>query len=206
MQIAQILQILSMSKFESPDRKLMDIYNKFDTSAVSNIIDNLIIKHCGDFERPVEKVNGIYKSHVLFAEDELCNIVNFLQKSYNHSTNDLASNDADINSFNCHIDGGNANYLNSSDGNCRENATNYHINVGNCLENSNNCHGSDDNCEDNGENCANAAFMADLLSSLTRLSGFCNRYPKNTLKLPKNNYKLTLTPKKSAIERKGLYT
>lgn len=148
-QIAQILQILAMSKFESPDRKLMDICNKFDSSSVSNIIDNLIGKF-NDFEQPLEKVNGIYKSYVLFTEEELYNIVNFLQKLYNNSTNEVASNDVSLNSFNC-----------------------------------------------NG----NSTFSTDLLSSLTRLTGFCDRFskPSKQLKSSRSN-----TPKKSLVD-KGNY-
>lgn len=149
MQIAQILQILSMSKFESPDRKLMDLYNKFDGSVVSSIIDNLVIKYDG-FEQPIEKVNGIYKSHVLFTEEELYKIVNFLQKLYNNSTNEVASNDVSVNTFNS-----------------------------------------------NG----NSSFTTDLVSSLTRLNGFCDRF---TLKAPRLKHSRLNTPKKSLME-KGNY-
>lgn len=74
MQIGQILQILAMSKFESPERKLMDLHNKFEGGTVSSIVDSLILK-VDDIEKPVEKLTGINKSYILFTEEELYNIV-----------------------------------------------------------------------------------------------------------------------------------
>lgn len=75
-QVGQILQMLALMKFETPDRKLMDVYSAFDKHVIENILDALLPDRKFIKETPpTEKIAAIQKGMLLFTEQELQHLV-----------------------------------------------------------------------------------------------------------------------------------
>jgi hypothetical protein len=77
-QIAQIIQILALSKWEEIDPKLHDLYSKFKKESISCVLD-YILEKCSD-ELPQENnhLQCIARSCVLISETELKTLLAFL--------------------------------------------------------------------------------------------------------------------------------
>ncbi|XP_063231797.1 GTPase-activating protein and VPS9 domain-containing protein 1 isoform X2 [Bacillus rossius redtenbacheri] len=83
-QVAKIVQMLAMSKFEEVDSKVADLYNMFDKGCVTSMLD-AILENCGSAEAEdcpaiadSSKLQGLTRSSALFTEAELHNMVDFL--------------------------------------------------------------------------------------------------------------------------------
>ncbi|XP_060523833.1 GTPase-activating protein and VPS9 domain-containing protein 1 [Cylas formicarius] len=79
MQIATILQILALNKFEGIDKKYVDIFQSVDKNSMSNFIELLFFDMDCD-EPPVECSPEISRDIMLFSEEELNNLLILLQK------------------------------------------------------------------------------------------------------------------------------
>lgn len=80
MQVAQILQVLAMSKWEEIDPKLMDLYGKFEKDCMSSLLDLILEGSTSD--SPSDLVNQFQemtRSAVLITESELMSLVSFLR-------------------------------------------------------------------------------------------------------------------------------
>ncbi|XP_071038860.1 GTPase-activating protein and VPS9 domain-containing protein 1 [Parasteatoda tepidariorum] len=80
MQVAQILQVLAMSKWEEIDPKLMDLYGKFEKDCMSSLLDLILEGSATD--SPADLVNqfqDLNRSAVLITESELLSLVSFLR-------------------------------------------------------------------------------------------------------------------------------
>ncbi|KFM80019.1 GTPase-activating protein and VPS9 domain-containing protein 1, partial [Stegodyphus mimosarum] len=80
MQVAQILQVLAMSKWEEIDPKLMDLYGKFEKDCMSSLLDLILEGSASD--SPADLVNqfqDLNRSAVLITESELMSLVSFLR-------------------------------------------------------------------------------------------------------------------------------
>ncbi|KOC65886.1 GTPase-activating protein and VPS9 domain-containing protein 1 [Habropoda laboriosa] len=84
MQVGQILQMLSLMKYQTVDGKTFDLYKKFDKDSVSSIIDAMV--DCATEELEEEpniiennKLGGLSRSAALFTETELNTLITFLQ-------------------------------------------------------------------------------------------------------------------------------
>ncbi|GFY72679.1 GTPase-activating protein and VPS9 domain-containing protein 1 [Trichonephila inaurata madagascariensis] len=80
MQVAQILQVLAMSKWEEIDPKLMDLYGKFEKDCMSSLLDLILEGSTSD--SPADLVNqfqDLNRSAVLITETELHSLVSFLR-------------------------------------------------------------------------------------------------------------------------------
>ncbi|XP_076353746.1 GTPase activating protein and VPS9 domains 1 isoform X3 [Tachypleus tridentatus] len=80
MQVAQILQVLAMSKWEEIDPKLMDLYGKFEKDCMSTLLD-LILEGSSD-DSPsdlVSQLHDLTRSAVLITEQELASLIAFLR-------------------------------------------------------------------------------------------------------------------------------
>ncbi|GIY04819.1 GTPase-activating protein and VPS9 domain-containing protein 1 [Caerostris darwini] len=80
MQVAQILQVLAMSKWEEIDPKLMDLYGKFEKDCMSSLLDLILEGSTSD--SPADLVNqfqDLNRSAVLITESELHSLVSFLR-------------------------------------------------------------------------------------------------------------------------------
>ncbi|XP_058798185.1 receptor-mediated endocytosis protein 6 homolog isoform X2 [Phymastichus coffea] len=83
-QVGQILQMLSLIKYQSPDPKTMDLYRKFEKDSVSSMLDVILDGAMDDLEEEpsiidANKLQGLSRSAALFTESELNNLVTFLQ-------------------------------------------------------------------------------------------------------------------------------
>ncbi|XP_075226485.1 GTPase activating protein and VPS9 domains 1 isoform X2 [Lycorma delicatula] len=84
-QVAQILQMLAMQKYEGVDPKVEDLYSQFDKDCVSNILEAMLegTTNGQGAEEPAvadnAKLQGLSRSAALFTEAELYALVGFLQ-------------------------------------------------------------------------------------------------------------------------------
>ncbi|CAK9813080.1 GTPase-activating protein and VPS9 domain-containing protein 1 [Anthophora quadrimaculata] len=84
MQVGQILQMLSLMKYQTVDGKTFDLYKKFDKDSVSSIIDAMVdgaTEELEDEPNIIEnnKLGGLSRSAALFTETELNTLITFLQ-------------------------------------------------------------------------------------------------------------------------------
>ncbi|XP_076292582.1 GTPase activating protein and VPS9 domains 1 isoform X1 [Lasioglossum baleicum] len=84
MQVGQILQMLSLMKYQTVDSKTFDLYRKFDKDSVSSIIDTMVDSATEELENEPSiidsnKLRGPSRSAALFTEAELNALITFLQ-------------------------------------------------------------------------------------------------------------------------------
>ncbi|XP_076233243.1 GTPase activating protein and VPS9 domains 1 isoform X2 [Calliopsis andreniformis] len=84
MQVGQILQMLSLMKYQTVDSKTYDLYKKFDRDSVSSIIDAMVDGAIEELEEEPtvvdnNKLRGLSRSAALFTELELNTLIVFLQ-------------------------------------------------------------------------------------------------------------------------------
>ncbi|XP_019699609.1 receptor-mediated endocytosis protein 6 homolog isoform X3 [Harpegnathos saltator] len=82
-QVGQILQMLSLQKYQSIDSKVIDLYKKFEKDSVSSIIDSMLDGATDELdEEPTmidnNKLQGLSRSAALFTEAELNFLITFL--------------------------------------------------------------------------------------------------------------------------------
>lgn len=83
-QVAQILQMLAMRRFEGVDPKVEDLYSQFDKDSVFSMLDAML-EGCNNSQRedPVIpdniKLQGLVRSAALFTESELYSLITFLR-------------------------------------------------------------------------------------------------------------------------------
>nr|CAD7578666.1 unnamed protein product [Timema californicum] len=83
-QVAKIVQMLAMTKYEDVDRKVTDLYNMFDKDCVSSLLDAILDSNSGEGDdspaiADSSKLQGLSRSAALFTEAEIHNLVGFLQ-------------------------------------------------------------------------------------------------------------------------------
>ncbi|EGI65207.1 GTPase-activating protein and VPS9 domain-containing protein 1 [Acromyrmex echinatior] len=83
MQVGQILQMLSLQKYQNIDNKVIDLYKKFEKDSVSSIIDSMLDGATEELEEePMiidnNKFQGLSRSAALFTESELNSLITFL--------------------------------------------------------------------------------------------------------------------------------
>ena len=93
MQVGQILQMLSLMKYQTIDGKVIDLYRRFEKDSVSSIIDSMLdgITDELDDEPTIidnSKLQGLCRSAALFTESELNALVTFLQAVNNQNGGD----------------------------------------------------------------------------------------------------------------------
>ncbi|KAL2750898.1 receptor-mediated endocytosis protein 6 [Vespula maculifrons] len=93
MQVGQILQILSLMKYQTIDTKAFDLYRRFEKDSVSSIIDVMLEGAAEDLEdEPTivdnNKLQGLCRSAALFTENELNTLITFLHTIANDSNMD----------------------------------------------------------------------------------------------------------------------
>jgi hypothetical protein len=77
MQVGQILQVLALNKFESPDARFNDIYSLLDNDIVCNFMEDILFNLERDDDLPPVDISPpIIRDSSLLAEDELNNLVN----------------------------------------------------------------------------------------------------------------------------------
>ncbi|KAK2576023.1 hypothetical protein KPH14_007375 [Odynerus spinipes] len=96
MQVGQILQILSLMKYQTIDTKAFDLYRRFEKDSVSSIIDVMLEGATEDLEdEPTivdnNKLQGLCRSAALFTENELNALITFLHTIANDSNMDGVS-------------------------------------------------------------------------------------------------------------------
>ncbi|KAK1119373.1 hypothetical protein K0M31_013207 [Melipona bicolor] len=99
MQVGQILQMLSLMKYQTVDSKTFDLYKKFDKDSVSSIIDVIVDGATEELEDEPNiidnnKLRGLSRSAALFTETELNTLIMFLQTIATEATVDIASRSA----------------------------------------------------------------------------------------------------------------
>ncbi|XP_013420311.1 GTPase-activating protein and VPS9 domain-containing protein 1 [Lingula anatina] len=79
MQVAQILQVLTISKLEDIDPRIQDLYGKFERGCVSSILDNMIESEVSDSpaHSPLQ-LHGVGRTAVLLTPAQLRMVINFL--------------------------------------------------------------------------------------------------------------------------------
>nr|CAD7264924.1 unnamed protein product [Timema shepardi] len=83
-QVAKIVQMLAMTKYEDVDSKVTDLYNMFDKDCVSSLLDAILDSNSGEGDdspaiADSSKLQGLSRSAALFTEAEIHNLVGFLQ-------------------------------------------------------------------------------------------------------------------------------
>ncbi|KAJ3666079.1 hypothetical protein Zmor_001534 [Zophobas morio] len=87
MQVGQVLQVLALNKFESPDIRLNDIYSLLDNDMVCNFLEDILFNlEYDDDSPPLDITPQVVRNCALIEEDELNNLVMFLQKVHNEQT------------------------------------------------------------------------------------------------------------------------
>lgn len=98
MQVGQILQMLSLMKYQAVDSKTFDLYKKFDKDSVSSIIDAMVdgAEELEDEPNIIDnnKLRGLSRSAALFTETELNTLITFLQTIAKETTVENASRSA----------------------------------------------------------------------------------------------------------------
>ncbi|CAH1271670.1 GAPVD1 [Branchiostoma lanceolatum] len=80
MQIAQILQVLTLSAPENADSKMQPLYSRFDNGCMSTFLDAVVDRSCDDTPPPApSQLAGLGRSAVLITETELYCLVSFLR-------------------------------------------------------------------------------------------------------------------------------
>nr|XP_034194503.1 GTPase-activating protein and VPS9 domain-containing protein 1 [Osmia lignaria]XP_034194504.1 GTPase-activating protein and VPS9 domain-containing protein 1 [Osmia lignaria] len=84
MQVGQILQMLSLMKYQTVDSKTFDLYKRFNKDSVSSIIDAMVegaTEELEDEPNAIDnnKLQGLSRSAALFTETELNTLITFLQ-------------------------------------------------------------------------------------------------------------------------------
>lgn len=79
-QVARIIQMLALVKFQEIDSKLHDLYNLFDQNCISSLLDSILQDASESLEGvplAVDSVElqGMVRSSALFTEIELYNLV-----------------------------------------------------------------------------------------------------------------------------------
>lgn len=79
-QVARIIQMLALVKFQEIDSKLLDLYNLFDQNCISSLLDSILQDASESLEEvplAVDSVElqGMVRSSALFTEIELYNLV-----------------------------------------------------------------------------------------------------------------------------------
>ncbi|KAJ8683166.1 hypothetical protein QAD02_018958 [Eretmocerus hayati] len=99
MQVGQILQMLSLIKYQNIDPKVIDLYRRFEKDSVSSILDAMLDGAMDELEEEpsvidANKLQGLSRSAALFTENELNNLVVFLQSvgSVSAASRDEAEN------------------------------------------------------------------------------------------------------------------
>lgn len=82
-QVARIIQMLALVKFQEIDSKLHDLYNLFDQNCISSLLDSILQDASESLEEvplAVDSVElqGMVRSSALFTEIELYNLVRSL--------------------------------------------------------------------------------------------------------------------------------
>ncbi|XP_047500303.1 GTPase-activating protein and VPS9 domain-containing protein 1-like isoform X1 [Penaeus chinensis] len=82
-QVAQILQVLAMSRWETPDSRLSDLYSNFDKEVISGVVDSIV--EGGGSEAPPPGISclnsplsTLVRSSILIPEPRLHSLVSFL--------------------------------------------------------------------------------------------------------------------------------
>ena len=84
MQVAQIIQVLAMSKFEKMDSRFRDVCSRFesDNNSLSNVIDLVVLNGADTSESPIESMSsnlrGVTRTAVFITEQQLFRLTNFL--------------------------------------------------------------------------------------------------------------------------------
>ncbi|OAD57061.1 GTPase-activating protein and VPS9 domain-containing protein 1, partial [Eufriesea mexicana] len=99
MQVGQILQMLSLMKYQVVDSKTFDLYKKFDKDSVSSIIDAMVDGATEELEDEPNivdnnKLRGLCRFAALFTETELNTLIIFLQTIATEATVENASRSA----------------------------------------------------------------------------------------------------------------
>ena len=92
-QVGQILQMLSLIKYQTVDSKVIDLYRRFEKDSVSSIIDTILDGASEELEDEptmieTNKLQGLSRSAALFTESELNALISFLQSINNEITKD----------------------------------------------------------------------------------------------------------------------
>ncbi|CAG2065093.1 unnamed protein product, partial [Timema podura] len=79
-QVAKIVQMLAMTKYEDVDSKVTDLYNMFDKDCVSSLLDAILDSDSGEGDdspaiADSSKLQGLSRSAALFTEAEIHNLV-----------------------------------------------------------------------------------------------------------------------------------
>ncbi|XP_034936042.1 receptor-mediated endocytosis protein 6 homolog [Chelonus insularis] len=96
MQVGQILQMLSLMKYQTIDNKVIDLYRRFEKDSISSIIDAMLEGTTEelDDEPPVvdnTKLQGLCRSAALFTENELNNLIVFLHTVNNENNKESSA-------------------------------------------------------------------------------------------------------------------
>lgn len=95
MQVAQILQVLAMAKWEELDPKLMDLYGKFEKDCMSSLLDFLLEGGVDDLPPSANiHLQGLVRTAVLVTESDLQCLIKFLQHVQNNSTEEWVDHKA----------------------------------------------------------------------------------------------------------------
>nr|CAD7413768.1 unnamed protein product [Timema poppensis] len=78
-QVAKIVQMLAMTKYEDVDSKVTDLYNMFDKDCVSSLLDAILDSNSGEGDdspaiADSSKLQGLSRSAALFTEAEIHNL------------------------------------------------------------------------------------------------------------------------------------
>lgn len=83
MQVAQILQVLAMSRWETPDHRLNDLYSQFDKEIVASLLDNIIEQEGSENPPCLVGYNnpllGLERSSFLCPEPNIMSLISFIQ-------------------------------------------------------------------------------------------------------------------------------
>ncbi|KAK0172061.1 hypothetical protein PV328_005429 [Microctonus aethiopoides] len=91
MQVGQILQMLSLIKYQTIDGKVMDLYRRFERNSISSIIDAMLEGTTDELDdEPTiidnTKLQGLCRSAALFTENELNSLITFLHTVSNDNS------------------------------------------------------------------------------------------------------------------------
>lgn len=90
MQVAQILQVLAMIKWEEIDLKLMDLYGKFEKNCMSSLLDLILEGSANDSPGEfISELHELVRSAILITESELSNLISFLSTVEMECNNEL---------------------------------------------------------------------------------------------------------------------
>lgn len=82
-QVARIIQMLALMKYQDVDTKVNDLYSLFDKECVSNLLDTILQDASESLEEvPLAidsvELQGMVRSSALFTEAEIYNLVSIL--------------------------------------------------------------------------------------------------------------------------------